>query len=57
MNNFERIKTLNIDEMVAFLRKTTCRDICAIYEKANGENCDCNSGIRAWLMKEYKGME
>lgn len=56
LTNYEWIKTLSIDEMVAFIRKTTCKDICENYEHFNGE-CNCNAGIKAWLMKEYKGME
>lgn len=56
MNNYEWIKTLSVDEMIAFIRKTTCKDICDNYEHFNGE-CDCNEGIRAWLLKEHKGIK
>ncbi|MBQ7450696.1 hypothetical protein IJS77_04700 [bacterium] len=54
--NYQKIKNNTIDEMIAFIRKTTCKDICENYEHFNGE-CNCNAGIKAWLMKEYKGME
>ena len=53
MNNFEKIKSMTIDEMVAFLRKADCRNICDYYEHFDGE-CNCNMGIKQWLLNEVK---
>ena len=64
MNNFERIKSMSIDEIVKWIRELTndeytC-DNCAFYdEDCEGEflNRDynkCNKGIKQWLESEVK---
>jgi hypothetical protein len=55
MNNFERIKQMTVDEMVQFVRHaTSCEDICSFYKSCSFERIDCNTGIKQWLLKEYK---
>lgn len=52
MNNFEYIKTLDIDKMTEFVNETPCLH-CIDYEKEN-KYClkKCKQRIKLWLQQE-----
>lgn len=53
MTNYERIKAMSLEEMVAFVEaagRNPCNKIC-VYRQG-GENCKkmpCETGIKHWL--------
>lgn len=60
MNNYERIKNLDISSMICFIRNLTNDEYVCSY--CNDEECErsfinrdydrCNRGIRQWLESE-----
>lgn len=60
MNNYERIKSLDIGSMICFIRNLTNDEYTCSY--CNDEECEqsflnrdydrCNRGIRQWLESE-----
>jgi len=58
MNNFEKIKAINIDEMAEFLNYSKCK-MCA-YIKSHDNlplctgNYECLNGISQWLESEVR---
>ena len=51
MTNFERIKQMSVDEMVAFMRNANCYTTC-VYQKECQADKNCSEGIKKWLLKE-----
>lgn len=58
MNNYERIKSMSIDEMAEFLAFQGCENSCVynaeydrIYENLDCEG-NCKTGIRLWLQED-----
>ena len=52
MNNFEKIKALDIDEMAKWLSANIC-DYCA-YQQVNCDDIECKVGIKQWLESEVR---
>ena len=61
MNNFEKIKAMNIDEMAEFSSVFQRCSFCALSIKENGQTyCDleqcrtipCKVGVKQWLESE-----
>ena len=62
MNNYEKIKSMSVDEMAEWISKTDCSNTCVyhteydrIYE--NLEGCTgmiCTDGIKQWLLAEVE---
>ena len=53
MNNYERIKNMNIDEVVEFLLDRNCCDSCKC--NLDDNKCmavGCCDGIKQWLQEE-----
>lgn len=55
MNNYEKIKTMTLDEMASFLDESPCLH-CIDY-KNNGKYCirKCKQRIKQWLQQESEG--
>ena len=51
MTNFEKIKSMSVDEMVAFLRDANCYTTCLYMLDCEGE-MNCNNGIKKWLQNK-----
>lgn len=51
MNNFERIKAMNIDEMAKLLSSHNC-DYCVLFQKLECYKIKCEDGIKQWLEQE-----
>ncbi len=50
MNNYEKIKNMNIDEMAEFINNLYCRNECD-----NNWSCfDCFERYKQWLQEESK---
>ena len=55
MNNFEKIKAINIDEMAEFLLDRACCDSCKC--NLDDNKCmavGCREGIKQWLESEVR---
>lgn len=50
MNNFEKIKAMDIDEMAEWLNKIECNEDCC-----RDWNCnECVNGFKQWLESEVR---
>lgn len=52
-NNYEKIKQMSIEEMVAFMRNANCYTTCVYQKECQGEK-NCNEGIKEWLKSEVE---
>jgi len=55
LNNFEKIKSMNIDEvaeMLVSLMPSVCETCCFYYECSNGEDDICLDRLKQWLGSE-----
>ena len=53
MNNFEKIKSMDIDEMARWLGADTC-NFC-VYQQVNCDDIkQCKDGIKQWLESEVR---
>ena len=55
MNNFEKIKAMNIDEMARWLGLNIC-NYC-VYQQVNCDDIKCKDGIKQWLESESEVRE
>lgn len=60
MNNFEKIKAMDIDEMAEFLRAvtTTYCEYCPFQydcDKDEYQDLDCTGFLKQWLESEVRG--
>ena len=55
MNNFEKIKAMDIDEMAEYLAYMECDTCCVYGDKTDClEGSDCFTGIKQWLESEVR---
>lgn len=50
MTNYEKIKAMSIDEMIAAMEGECC--FCLLKEGQNCDNTDCKTGAKQWLEAE-----
>lgn len=53
MTNFEKIKSMTIDEMATFLSRFDCLELCK-YEGACKTFDNCETGLKKYLEMEVK---
>lgn len=51
MNNFQKIKLMDIDEMAKLLNSHIC-DCCVFLQKVECYKIKCEDGIKQWLEQE-----
>jgi hypothetical protein len=52
VNNFEKIKAMDIDEMARWLGADTC-NFC-VYQQVNCDDIECKDDIKQWLELEVR---
>lgn len=53
MTNFDKIKTMNIDEMANFLNEFDCLELCEHQGSCKTSN-DCINGLKKYLEMEIE---
>lgn len=54
MTNYEKIKSMSLEEMAEWLDETLLDHDCCVGIDVNCEECDCISGRKKWLESEAK---
>ena len=56
MNNFEQIKSMNVDEMAEFLSNVVYCEMCPISDFCNGDTIyqECPEKFKQWLLSEVE---
>ena len=52
MNNFEKIKAMNIDEMIKFIKRQNMCTKCTELRMPYCRDAKCDEGIKQWLESE-----
>ena len=54
MNNYEKIKSLTLEEMAKFIKHCDCENTCSLEVPCwyGDKDCNCLDGIKQWLQAE-----